>query len=155
MKRFSEKLYTLSTPRITLIIVLIFLVFTAVALPRQAQNAPPDVGTPDTSLYYSPEELYNMAQAYGESGRRAYIVARFTFDVLWPVIYSAFFLSLTSLMLSKLSSSDSRWRTWNLLPLLGTTFDFLENFSTSWVMWRYPAKASLAGTLASIFTPLK
>ena len=47
-----------------------------------------EVGTPDLSLYYSPNELYRMADAYGVSGRAEYIRVRFTFDLIWPLIYT-------------------------------------------------------------------
>lgn len=46
---------------------------------QQATRAEQDTGSaksPDTSLFYTPADLYRMAEAYGEEGRRAYVRAR-------------------------------------------------------------------------------
>ena len=36
-----------------------------------------------------------MADAYGEAGRNAYIFDRVSFDVVWPLVYTVFYLSWT------------------------------------------------------------
>ncbi|MGD9093729.1 MAG: hypothetical protein PVF74_12845 [Anaerolineales bacterium] len=158
MKRLTDWLYKVSTGWITLLATLIFLVFTITVLPRQSANAAmisEDVGTPDLSLFYTPEELYQMAEAYGEKGRDAYIQARFTFDVAWPIVYTFFLVTTISWVFQKALTHQSwLWRT-NLTPILAAFFDFLENFSTSLVMFRYPDKTPIIDFLAPWFTLLK
>jgi len=75
----------------------VFILFTALVLPRQAAEAESissGAGSPDTSFWYTPDDLYRMVEAYGPAGRQAYLWARWTFDLVWPLVYTAF-LSLT------------------------------------------------------------
>lgn len=96
-----------------------------------------------------------MAEAYGPQGRAEYVRARSTFDVVWPLVYGLFLVTALSWTAGKTFAPLSRWRRFNLLPLLGLLFDYLENLSTSLVMLRYPAKTALVDTLAPIFTASK
>jgi hypothetical protein len=158
MTRISEWLIKLTNGWITLLSLVIFLLFTALVLPGQAANADAgqeSVGSPDLSLTYSPEQLYNMAEAYGAEGRVAYIRARFSFDLIWPLVYT-FFLTITlSWLFGRSFPPGSRWRLANLAPILGMLLDYLENLSTSLVMYRYPQPTDLAAYLAPVFTLLK
>ncbi|MFN2220564.1 MAG: hypothetical protein ACK2UA_18285, partial [Anaerolineae bacterium] len=88
-------------------------------------------------------------------GRSAYIRARFTFDLVWPLIYTAFLVTAISWVFGKTFRSDSRWQRANLIPLFGALFDYLENVSTSLVMGRYPDQTAVVAALAPIFTSLK
>ena len=60
-----------------------------------------ELGTPDTSLYYTAADLYRMAEGYGPQGRTAYIRARFTFDVAWPLVYLAFLVTALSWLINR------------------------------------------------------
>jgi hypothetical protein len=158
MKALSNWLSRVSSGRIALISLAVFLAFTVLVLPSQARDASAisgEAGTPDLSFFYAPTDLYEMAEAYGESGRAEYIRARFTFDLVWPLIYTLFLVTAISWILQKASPPDSWARGLNLLPLFGASFDYLENVTTSLVMWRYPQQTPLVDWLASIFTPLK
>mgnify|MGYP007130597623 CR=1 FL=1 len=57
----------------------------------KAEETYEDVRTPDLSFFYTTEDLYQMAEALGEEGRQSYVRSRFTFDLVWPLVY-AFFL---------------------------------------------------------------
>ena len=155
LRRLSIWLRQVSTGWVTLIALLVFLSFSSLVLPRQASITPTDVadaGTPDLSVYYSAEDLYRMAEAYGEVGRQTYIRVRFTFDLLWPFVYTFFLTTAISWVYAKAFEDDSRWQLANLVPLLGMLFDYLENISTSLVMFRYPQTTSVVDVLAPIFT---
>ena len=92
-KRISDRLHQVSNGWVALSALAIFLLFSALILPGQAANAESDTGSaesPDTSFYYSAGDLYRMAEVYGEQGRQAYVRARFTFDVIWPLVYTIF-----------------------------------------------------------------
>jgi hypothetical protein len=139
-KRISDWLHQVSNGWVALSALAIFVLFSALVLPAQAARAETDTGSaesPDTSFYYSADDLYSMAQVYGEQGRRAYVRTRFTFDVIWPLVYTIF-----------LSTA-------NLAPVLGALFDYLENLSTSLVMLRYPDRTPGVDILAPVFTSVK
>ncbi len=158
IKRVSDWLTKISTGWITLSALIIFVLFSALVLPNQASKAEAetgDAGGPDTSLFYAPDDLYQWAKAYGAAGRAAYIRARFTFDVIWPLVYTLFLVTAISWVYSKAFRAGSRWQRLNLMPILGAAFDLLENTSTSIVMGRYPDQTPLIDMLAPVFTLLK
>jgi hypothetical protein len=156
--RFSSWLYRVSTGWVTFSGLLIFLVFSVLVLPGQAAQATDelgDIGSPDLSLYYTPEQLYQLADSYGADGREAYILTRFSFDLVWPLVYTIFLGTALSWTGSRAWIGTTRLRNANLAPILGMLFDFLENLTTSLVMVRYPAKTIMVDVLAPIFTFLK
>jgi hypothetical protein len=157
-KRLSDWLHNVSIGWVALAGLVVFVLFTALVLPgesAQADMGSEDVGSPDLSFFYSPAELYRMAEAYGPEGRRAYIRARFTFDVAWPIVYTLFLTTSISWLLRRSLVAESRWRLANLAPILGALFDYLENLSTSLVMARYPTRTPVVDVLAPGFTFIK
>jgi len=159
LKTLSIKLYQLSNGRVTLIALVIFVLVVAFVLPAQARRAEAASGgadSPDTSFFYTSTDLYNMAEAYGADGRAAYVRARFTFDLIFPLSYLFFLVtSISWVMKRAVSNPHSRWRLLNLFPVFGTLFDYLENVSTSIVMINYPQQSFLFDILAPIFTLIK
>jgi hypothetical protein len=158
MKKISNRLYALSSGWLTLVALVVFLLFTALVLPGQSQQARAEAGeagSPDLSFIYSADDLYRMAEAYGPDGRQAYIRARFTFDLVWPLVYTFFLATSLSWALRHALPDSSRWRLANLLPVFGAALDYLENVSTSLVMLRYPAATPVVDVLATFFTPAK
>lgn len=138
----SHRLHRLSTGPVTLAALVIFLLFTALVLPRQAASAEEaggGAGSPDTALFYAADDLYAFAEAYGPEGRAAYVRARYTFDVAWPLVYTFFLVTALSWIGRRAFAPESPWLRINLVPLLAALFDLLENISASLVMWRYPA----------------
>ena len=158
MKRISDWLHKISTGWLTLTGLVIFILFTALVLPRQTSQADPsseEVGSPDLSFFYSSDDLYGMAEAYGAEGRTDYIRARLTFDVIWPVVYTMFLATAISWVFARCFDPDSSWQLANLIPVLGMMLDYLENLSTSLVMFRYPNTTPVVDFLAPIFTATK
>lgn len=156
--KLSNGFLKFSTGRLTLACLVLFLIFTALVLPDQAAKAEVysgDVGSPDTSLFYTASDLYNFAEAYGATGRTAYIRARFTFDLIWPLVYLAFFATAISWLVKRANVELNPWARLNLLPVAGAGFDFLENISAAIVMGRYPRTTAVIDHLAGLFTLLK
>jgi flagellar basal body-associated protein FliL len=156
--RLSSWVSKVSTLWTALISAVIFSLFTVFVLPGQSDSSNAqlsEAGTPDLSFYYSSTELYQMAESYGEQGRQAYISARFTFDLIWPLVYGFFLIATLGWLLKIAFPLDSRWQRANLLPLFGMLFDYLENISTSLVMARFPIQTPIVDGLAGIFTSLK
>ena len=96
-----------------------------------------------------------MAESFGEQGRAAYIQARWTFDVIWPLVYTFALATAISWLGKQAFAEGSRWRLLNLVPVLGLLFDYLENIGASVVMARYPAPTPVVDVLTTLFTPLK
>jgi hypothetical protein len=159
LKKLSVKLYQFSSGFVTLLGLLIFSVFVAFVLPQQAERAEAvsqGSGSPDMSYFYSRADLYDMAETYGAEGRAAYIRARFTFDLVFPLTY-LFFLatSISWVMLRAAPDANSRWRFLNLFPVFGALFDYLENISASVVMLNYPQHTPILDSLTPVFSLVK
>ena len=158
MQKLSTWIRHISTGWITLFALVVFLLFTTLVLPAQASQAKRVSGgaaSPDTSFYYTAGDLYQMAEAYGAGGRQAYIQARFTFDLVWPLVYSAFLALGISWIYFYAFPRGSSWSRVNLLPVWAALFDYLENASTSLVMARYPNPTVIVASLAGAFTMVK
>ena len=158
MKKLSCLFYKLSTGRVVIIAIVVFTAFLIFVMPIfSAKSAEFSNGaaSPDTSVFYSGNALYQMAQAYGQAGRESFIDIRWTLDLLFPVVYTAFFIIIISWLLRKTTPLTSKLRLLNLLPLAGFILDLLENSATSLVMLRFPIHAVAAEVLAPVFTPLK
>ena len=158
MRRLSLWLQRKTSGWLALAALLLFVAFMTFVLPRQAQDAAQHsgaAGSPDTSLTYSADDLYAWAEAYGADGRRAYIRARFTFDVIWPLVYTFFLVTALSTLTPRAFPPTSLWQRANIVPLLAFLFDLLENSATALTFARYPAPTPVLATLAGPFTALK
>lgn len=158
MKRLSDRIRRVSNGWVTLLALVIFVLFTGLVLPGQAAQAKENsagAATPDLSFMYSTSDLYEMAQSYGADGRGLYVKARFTFDLVWPLVYTLFLVTSISWLFGRALPEKSIWQRANLVPLLAMALDYLENLSTSIVMVRYPARTAVVDVFATIFTPVK
>lgn len=156
--QLSAWLYRRSTGWVVLAATALFVLFLGLVLPSQAASARQNTGVdeaPDSSLVYSSADLYRMAELYGAEGRAAYIRARFTFDVIWPLVYTSFLSTALSWVYGRAFAPGSPWRYANLSPILGALFDYGENLSTSLVMARYPARTPVVDLLAPVLTFVK
>ena len=158
VERISHSVRHLSKTWVVLSACSLFLVFVIIVLPTQAQRS--EVYTqgamsPDSSLFYEPRDLYRAAEAYGPKGRAAYVAARFTFDLAWPLVYALFLSTAMSWLFVRSIPDGSVWQRANLLPLLAAALDYLENVATSLVMVRYPARTPGVVAAAPTFTLLK
>ncbi len=157
-RKLSCSFIDISTNNITLAALVVFLIFSAAVLPKQ--SAAIDIysgsaGWPDLSLFYTSRDLYQMAEQYGSAGRDAYVHAHFSFDLVFPFIYTFFLVTAISWIFGVNTPETSPWRILNLTPLLAILFDFLENITISIVMSRYPTLSPISASLAPIFTFLK
>lgn len=158
MNKISRFFYKLSSGWFVLASIVIFLLFSVFVLPlftKQAAAYSNGIGAPDTTLFYSGARLYEMAQVYGEVGRKSFIDFRWTYDLAFPVIYTLFLVGSITWLMRKVTHRSSSWRILNLFPLLAFILDLLENSATSLVMQRYPLHSLVGQTLAPIFSPLK
>ncbi len=158
MRQFSEWLLVFSTSKVTLLSLVVFVLFMVFILPDQSAKAAfytNGIGSPDTSLFYTADQLYQFAEQYGAAGRSAYIRARFTFDIAWPIAYTLFLVTAISWLSKQIHTQNKLWQKLNLIPFLGFGFDLFENASSALVMVRYPASTPFIAHLAGWFTLLK
>lgn len=147
----SDFLTSLSSGRLTLLAIALFLLFGALVLPREAERAESysgGLGSPDTRLFYTSEDLYELAEAYGPEGRKAYVRARYTFDVAFPIVYGFFLVTTISWLASKVFEPGHKLRSLNLVPIVAVLLDYLENLATSIVMLQYPSKTGIVAAIA-------
>jgi len=158
MNKLSDWMITQSKGWLVLVAILVFVLFMIFVLPDQAEKADKYAkgsGSPDTSFFYTPERLFELAEGYGEEGRQAYVRARFTFDLIFPLVYVFFLASTISWLLKNSLAAENPWRKLNLAPIIGGLFDLLENSSTSVVMAGFPERRVWAAQLAPLLTLLK
>ncbi len=157
-KKISDCVHSVSSSRMAFLAMGIFLFFTVFVLPGQAAKAGEiarDAGSPDLSIYYTSQDLYRMADAYGHIGRQIYVKTRFTFDLIWPLIYMLFLCTGISWLYSRGFDQGTFWQQANIMPIWAMFFDFLENIATSLVMIRYPSPTAVLDMLAPVFTLVK
>ena len=157
MSRICDFMIEKSTKKIMIISTIVFILFMVFVLPRVSSYTEDVTGSsssPDTSLLYSSDDLFDIAEAYGQVGRNAYIVLRLTFDVIWPIVYFMFLASLTGFLIQKLKVKE-KYKFLILLPLLGLLFDYLENIASVVVMYNYPTEMLFFANAAPVMTLLK
>lgn len=141
-----------------LVAVVGFVTFLATVSTAQAEKTDEyasGVDLPDTSPWYTPSDVYGAAEAIGQFGRDSYVEARYTFDVVWPIVYTLFFIILLSWVFRQVTRPGSRWRLINLFPVVPIVFDFLENLAASIVMTRFPAETPGVVHVLPVFSLLK
>jgi len=159
----SEWLYRVTKWWLALVASIIFVLFVVIIFPEHAGTGGSASGkqaaifSPDLSLWYSPGDLYKMAGALGNEGRRLYVWKHFTFDLAWPVVYLFFLVTSTTWLLKtvlkqKGDNRERRLRRLNLLPLVAVSFDLLENVSTSLVVSHYPRRLPILARMAPFAT---
>ena len=158
MKKLSAFFYRVSTGWVALLGVAVFVVFSLTVLPVESTRMDAysqGLGSPDTSFFYDDKTLLQMAEAYGEEGRSAFLTARWGFDLAFPLIFTFFFLTTISFVFKKALAGSSSLPLLNLIPLLGLIFDLAENTASSVVMAAYPLRNTWGQYLAPVFTPIK
>lgn len=141
---------------ITIISVALFLLFLFFVLPWMSAYTTRVIEVaeaPDTMLFYSAESFYEVVDAYGEEGRKTYVRLRWSFDLLWPLVYLSFLLSL---MIQLTRGYRLHWvgqLFW--LPIVAAGFDYLENTLASLLMVVYPMRLERLATMASVTSSLK
>ena len=155
-----KKWFHLSIERIPywfgILSTLVFASFIVLVLPQQSNLALANGlnESVDTAWFYNASELYRIAESYGTLGRQFYIYQRWTFDLVWPLVYFSFIFSTSALLYQSIGLSKiNRW----LLSFIwiGTAFDYLENTMVSLVMYRYPSLTWIVADFAGTATSLK
>jgi len=153
----SNKIFKVLSIKVMIIAIVIFILFMIFVMPVASRYADTISGTatsPDTSIIYTADDIYEMADLYGQEGRDSYIFMRFTFDLVWPCVY-LFFMAAIMANLLKGYKEGSWQRKLIWLPFLGVMFDFLENIFAVIVFARFPNKTPIIAELTPIWTLAK
>ncbi|HDD62027.1 MAG: hypothetical protein DRI65_06005 [Chloroflexota bacterium] len=158
IKNISKWLNKISKTWVMILTVAAMALFMITVLPDQAASAEQNAGgsiSPDTSFFYAPEDLLQAAEEYGAGGRLAYIQARWTFDLVFPLVYMVFLVTGISWFHQNLENQTEWIGYTNLLPVAAGLFDYLENTGASLVMGLYPAQVTGLALLTTIFSGVK
>jgi hypothetical protein len=109
--------------------------------------------SPDTSIFYTSQTLYQLAEDYGQEGRDFYVTQRFTFDLIFPLVYGLFFISTIGFLSYRIKANKYKYLIY--LPIISVIFDYLENISTSITMYRYPKLTPFISDIAGFMTLFK
>jgi hypothetical protein len=153
----------LSRPWVFAVSVLVLGAFMATILPVKAADAAaytPAGASFDTSFFYTPAQALERVGLYSPEGRAAYVYDRWTFDVVWPLVYGLFLFSGWSFGLARLLPANAGGRdraraVWLLIPALAVFFDFVENTAVTILMLAYPASPFVVAVIASTGTLIK
>jgi hypothetical protein len=134
------------------------MLFNAVILPSQQakiEAASGGIGPIDLQIFYTPEKVYSMVAAYGETGRADYRTFELTGDIVYPIIYTLFFALLITWLFRRGFAANSPLQKLNVVPVGGWLFDLLENLSIVTMLSIYPSTPSALAWIAAIFTLVK
>lgn len=153
MEKWLRKYVTWSIIGFT---TLVFILFILLILPKVSAYTAVAIGgqgSPDTEFLYTGKVLYKIAASYGAEGRRLYILIRWTFDLVWPLVYGAF---LTTLLigLTEHFSSEIIGKSY-LLAIGAVFFDYLENTCLTIVMALYPRALITFGSITAYVSLIK
>ena len=124
-----------------IVISIVFIVFIVIVLPvisKLTESVTHTSFSPDTAIFYSTNEFYEAMEIYGKAGRDFYVLLRWTFDVIWPLVYFSFLISV----LGHLTRNHPKERRLLILliPLVSVIFDFFENTFATLNVVIYPSK---------------
>jgi hypothetical protein len=143
----------LNSTRFTIIIG-VFIFFSIIVLPSMFYWMVQVTGittSPDTNLILSLKTYYFIREEYGMIGRRLYIVQRYTFDLVWPFIYTIFLLGLLGALNTHFRVNDRLY----ILPIIAMIFDFIENILATIFMVVYPETVNTLLYFLMVITIIK
>lgn len=136
---YSKWLHSITVKQV-IIYTVIFTLFIVLVLPFVNDLTYRLIGVKesiDTGFITDLSKIYKIRDEYGPEGRKYYIILRFTFDIVWPIVYFLFIASITGYLTKHLKNS-SEHRYINYLPILAVSLDFLENILASIFMIIHP-----------------
>ena len=130
----------------------IFLIFMITILPQVARAGELAglEGSIDTNFSFNPSRILDIIIDYGPQGRRYYLIQRWTFDAIYPLVYALpLAFSLWGLLLGSPSIH------WAWLPMLAALMDYLENITFSIIILLYPNIGVLGVAMGVILSLIK
>ena len=151
-----QLIYNKVNKKEVIIFTVLFLIFTAVVLPFISSYTTEVIGvaeSPDTSLNFNLAKLYNIVDSYGRDGRIFYVTMRWTFDIVWPLVYTVFLLSSIAYFSKEIKYKHGVKLLY--LPLFAVLFDLLENINATIIMLLYPTRVDVFGYFLLLSSTIK
>ena len=143
-------------------LVLVFLAgeifFNAVVLPGQQakmQAGSGGTGPIDLQIFYTPEKVYGMMEAYSPEVRTSYRLFEMTGDIIYPIVYTLFFSLAITWLFQRGFASTSRMQKYNVVPFGTWFFDLLENICIIAMLSIHPSTPSALAWISAVFTLVK
>lgn len=143
-------------------LVLVFLAgeifFNAVVLPGQQakiESGSGGMGPIDLQLFYTPEKVYGMIEAYSLEVRASYRLFEMTGDIIYPIVYTLFFSLAVTWLFQRGFASSSNMQKYNVVPFGAWLFDLLENICIITMLSIYPSTPPALAWISAIFTLVK
>ena len=109
----------------------------------------------DARMHYTKEEVILLFNKMGTEGRNIYRFISSRIDMAYPVVYGLFFILVLASLLKNFIPSTSLWKWLLVLPVIGVTFDYLENVSVLKLLATFPEITNTQVAFASQMTSLK
>lgn len=156
--KISNWFNKISVGWVALLFLIIFFVYTSTEVISQKEKADQyqgEVGSIDLNFWYTAEDVFEMAEFYGEEGRNEYIHSRLSFDVIFPLLYTAFLVTTISFLGKVQFGEGDKFLLLNWVPIIGMIFDFLENGLGVLIMNNYPERLTALASISPFVTMLK
>jgi len=154
----SENLRKYANGRLILLLLGGEILFNALILPRQEAKIKAisgGVGPIDLQLFYTPEKVYSMIAAYGDTGRASYRIFELTGDIIYPIVYTLLFSLLITWLFQRGFPAEIKMQGLNIVPIGAWTFDLLENLGIVGMISVYPSTPFALAWVTAIFTLIK
>mgnify|MGYP001593072812 CR=1 FL=1 len=131
-----RKIYNKANWKLLLISIVLFGLFMVGVLPYISSLTEQYGSGPDTMFDFGLGSYYEARIRYGIDGRRLYIILRWTFDVVWPMVYTFFYFMAIGYIAKKID--DKVGYKWMIIPVIAVALDFLENTIATIFMASFP-----------------
>jgi hypothetical protein len=106
-------------------------------------------GLPDSEIYYTYHQLFQVFDAYGETGRAMYLQIQLI-DMVYPVVYSLLLAGILMALYKR-----SRFEHVVFIPFMAALFDYVENILLRTSVQAFPAMNDAVVQIAAMATLLK
>lgn len=140
--------YWSATPRLITLVVLFFILNSVVlaSFETHIKAYSNGVGVMDLLQWYSPAVALEHLTAYTEPGRNLYLIAEWTADLIYPLVYGFMFAGI----LYKLGAQS-----WSNIPVYAILMDYTENVFITIMLTSFPKFSPTVAQVGSIFTSTK
>ena len=109
----------------------------------------------DVQLIRTPAKLFSTVDAYTQSSQAITIFFYIIIDLIVPILYTLLLCLSISWILKRTYQSENKHSKLNVIPIIGGTFDVLENWSIIALVLIHPSEPLTLAYLSSLFTVLK
>lgn len=151
IKRLSSRRTIL--PALLLFLVVLLLVMKGPFGSERIKAMSAGLGTLDMRFFYQPSDVTALFAQLGAAGRLAY-TRLLTLDFAFLIAYMTMQTLLISALIRK-AHLPERWSKLNLIPILRSLLDAIENCLLLWLLGAYPAQHPAIAIFVSILTAVK